>query len=578
MDCRQREFLDLPNEIIDHVLQGREISFRDVCNISQTCTKMRNLCLSNELWRRKLHQRWPKLLLRYTREKAHDWRREFGTYIVVGRAVRGLVSQLSPRFYKMEEIPDDGFADVVSLMEEHDAAEVIINELNEIIHDNESYRNLTNKYYAVKLLRHIFHLHLTEKWKAHLQEPADEQKLETGATLLGQWFQPTEDVTENAVIDRLDEIAERVKQNLPEKLASKYSEGVPNLSTEHQRVVLEIMNHVMYTELGFQGNAENYYDENNSYINKVLDRKLGIPISLSVLYLSVARRLGVVCECVNFPSHFLLKWKEHPMSMKQYTYIDAFHGKFITDIGGDHSMFTDAIPHIEVYKRMLRNLINIARNHHHMRSTTTFLRDAVELMLVTTPDDIDYQFLLVKIYMYLRINQQQVKAILQEIGDGNQHRLSQVALLMAEVEKTTLDNEELVTKKIKPKHRAENKEVRFSVGMVMRHKRYNYLCTIFGWDSTCQASREWILQMGVHMLPRKDKQPFYNVLVEDGSIRYAADENLSHPDDYCEIPHPDVGKYFQEFTGQYYVMNSEKAQEYPDDDQETRTVVEGRSH
>lgn len=43
-----------------------------------------------------------------------------------------------------------------------------------------SYRNLTNKYYAVKLLRHIFHLHLTEKWKAHLQEPADEQKLETG--------------------------------------------------------------------------------------------------------------------------------------------------------------------------------------------------------------------------------------------------------------------------------------------------------------------------------------------------------------------------------------------------------------
>lgn len=53
--------------------------------------------------------------------------------------MRGLVSQLSPRFYKMEEIPDDGFADVVSLMEEHDAAEVIINELNEIIHDNERY-------------------------------------------------------------------------------------------------------------------------------------------------------------------------------------------------------------------------------------------------------------------------------------------------------------------------------------------------------------------------------------------------------------------------------------------------------
>lgn len=49
------------------------------------------------------------------------------------------------------------------------------------------------------------------------------------------------------------------------------------------------------------------------------------------------------------------------------------------------------------------------------------------------------------------------------------------------------------------------------------------MCVISGWDSTCQASRDWIIQMGVHMLPRKDKQPFYNVLVEDGSIRYAAD-------------------------------------------------------
>lgn len=56
-------------------------------------------------------------------------------------------------------------------------------------------------------------------------------------------------------------------------------------------------------------------------------------------------------------------------------------------------------------------------------------------------------------------------------------------------------------------------------------------------------------------------------------------ENLLHPDTHCEIPHPDVGKYFKEFTGQYYVMNSEKAQEYPDDDVNTlyhRTTVEGR--
>lgn len=45
---------------------------------------------------------------------------------------------------------------------------------------------------------------------------------------------------------------------------------------------------------------------------------------------------------------------------------------------------------------------------------------------------------------------------------------------------------------------------------------------ISGWDPVCAASRDWIYQMGVHNLSNKEKQPFFNVLVEDGSTRYAA--------------------------------------------------------
>lgn len=54
-------------------------------------------------------------------------------------AVRKLVSQLSPRFYKLDEVSDEAFDEVVALMEKHDAAEVIISELNEIIHDKERF-------------------------------------------------------------------------------------------------------------------------------------------------------------------------------------------------------------------------------------------------------------------------------------------------------------------------------------------------------------------------------------------------------------------------------------------------------
>lgn len=52
--------------------------------------------------------------------------------------------------------------------------------------------------------------------------------------------------------------------------------------------------------------------------------------------------------------------------------------------------------------------------------------------------------------------------------------------------------------------------------------RYGYNCVIYGWDPTCMMGHEWIRNMNVHSLPHGHHQPFYNVLVEDGSCRYAA--------------------------------------------------------
>lgn len=60
----------------------------------------------------------------------------------------------------------------------------------------------------------------------------------------------------------------------------------------------------------------------------------------------------------------------------------------------------------------------------------------------------------------------------------------------------------------------------------MRHRQFNYVCVIYGWDPLCAASEDWIQQMGVENLPLKSQQPFYNVLVEDGSTRYAAQGNI----------------------------------------------------
>src|SRR3954469_19436689 len=67
------------------------------------------------------------------------------------------------------------------------------------------------------------------------------------------------------------------------------------------------LNAYLYEELGFSGNREHYDDPRNSFLNEVLDRRTGIPISLAVIYLEVARRAGVRIEGVNFPGHFLVR-------------------------------------------------------------------------------------------------------------------------------------------------------------------------------------------------------------------------------------------------------------------------------
>lgn len=64
----------------------------------------------------------------------------------------------------------------------------------------------------------------------------------------------------------------------------------------------------LFRRLGFRGNADNYYDPKNSFLNEVLDRRLGIPITLSAVYMEVARRIGLRLDGVGMPGHFLVKY------------------------------------------------------------------------------------------------------------------------------------------------------------------------------------------------------------------------------------------------------------------------------
>lgn len=74
------------------------------------------------------------------------------------------------------------------------------------------------------------------------------------------------------------------------------------------RHLIADLSEYLFRRLGFRGNAENYYDPRNSFLNEVLDRRIGIPITLSAVYLEVARRVGLRVHGVGMPGHFLVKY------------------------------------------------------------------------------------------------------------------------------------------------------------------------------------------------------------------------------------------------------------------------------
>jgi regulator of sirC expression with transglutaminase-like and TPR domain len=90
-----------------------------------------------------------------------------------------------------------------------------------------------------------------------------------------------------------------------ERMAIRLRAAAAKVQVPEERVMA--LNQFLFVELGFHGNTEAYYDPRNSYLNEVMDRRTGIPITLAVLYMALGRRIGLPLEGVSFPGHFLVR-------------------------------------------------------------------------------------------------------------------------------------------------------------------------------------------------------------------------------------------------------------------------------
>ena len=179
-----------------------------------------------------------------------------------------------------------------------------------------------------------------------------------------------------AYIDRLDEMAEAAR---------------PRLATADAPETITRFNEFVFDELGFGPNDEQYDDPRNSFLNDVIDRRVGIPITLSLVYTELCSRLGLPAVGVGFPGHFLVKW----MGPSEVL-IDPFFRKVISRADCverlkssygpqarlDEEMLAPATPR-QIVVRMLRNL-----KHHYLgRGDLPRALAAVDRALLVCPDD-----------------------------------------------------------------------------------------------------------------------------------------------------------------------------------------------
>lgn len=227
-----------------------------------------------------------------------------------------------------------------------------------------------------------------EKSRARFREIVsgdDEQiDLTEAALLIAVEEYPGLDI--NLYIKKLDLIANSVRDRI--------ADG----SDEEQ--VISALNFTLFDELGFRGNQENYYDPRNSYLNQVIDRRLGIPITLSVVYIETARRIGFHVYGVGLPSHFIAG---HTGSAGEI-YIDPFNRGRVLGQAGVEELFSEMsdgalelkaehllpVTKKQIITRMLSNILNIYLGNYgggtgHHTDYARALR-AMERVLMLNPD------------------------------------------------------------------------------------------------------------------------------------------------------------------------------------------------
>ncbi len=148
-----------------------------------------------------------------------------------------------------------------------------------------------------------------------------------------------------------------------------------------------MMSNVIFDREGFRGNSSNYYEPENSYINRVIDRKVGIPISLGAIVLIMAERLSVPIYGVNMPSHFMLKYERYNFEL----FIDPFNqGRILDKQDCIRFLMNQGYGYVEQYLAKATTVQIVERMFNNLRNSYTELMMEQKRALIEQYLDVIY--------------------------------------------------------------------------------------------------------------------------------------------------------------------------------------------
>ena len=186
----------------------------------------------------------------------------------------------------------------------------------------------TLRKHAKEIVQHFDREIADTRFMAYCLQEESQLDLETGALLFAQTQHP--EINAAAYSAMLDDMAGELREWLA-------------TSDSKERLLVRV-NEFIFGKLGFTGNMENYYDPDNSFLNTVLNRRTGNPVSLCLVYVLLMRRLGFPVSGVGLPGHSVCRF----LSATEEVYVDAFNlGKLLTR--------NDCIEHLTRCKHDIRD-------------------------------------------------------------------------------------------------------------------------------------------------------------------------------------------------------------------------------